>query len=734
MKIWIVAFEVAAQNAAVLYAGAALVAAFFAAAVWVLLRLRPEWNAATRHVLWLTAFAAPVLWMSFAFIHPPRPADLRRTTAPAETVLVDPAEDEDAPKTLLAVAAVAVPAATAPTVPSGRLAFSFFAVTALIAWAIGSFVLLARLGQQLAALRRLKRNASALPAERADQWVPRREKSASRRRVQILSSDAVATPVAAGLGAPSVLIPRSFAAELGDADLTQIVRHELAHLHRGDDWTQLLQRLLEAVLWPLPTTRFLGARLDLTREMACDDWVLAETQAAKPYARCLAKVAALHLHSVAPVLAPGMAAGSKSQLFQRIEAILARRRQGASPLLPAGRVAAVCVGALVTTLVLSQAWAAAPSLELKPVSESLLAQNETNPDPGPTPNSAPRIAGEREAERELERGLREKARRLREEARGMSEAVREQVRQSLLDARDAMVEGVQGMPYSFGSDEPRPRALTPEVLALLTRSASEDADAEVREESIQSLARASSPEATDALLKIYDYAKDEPGRELVLGALARRQKGNAKVTAKFLELAKSPNASAKIREAAFRGLSRSADEQGIRALVEIYESNPPVPLKESIIRSLGRCAIKSKTASTKLAAIAKDDPDAKMRKRAIRELSRSDSEGDFSFSWPPVAPVAPVAPVSPVSPIAPIAPAAPVAPVAMFPPDVSAMPVAVPGPIARAACSPAPSHTGEKAGRVPASFSGYYPADGDGGNFRPASTSAVSFGSSVRKL
>ena len=108
----------------------------------------------------------------------------------------------------------------------------------------------------------------------------------------------------------------------------------MAHLDRGDDWTNLLQKLLRA-LCPLNPALFWAERqLCLEREQACDDAVLDAAGNARAYATCLTKLAETRLVKRAALLAPGMWK-RHSELAGRVENILHRRR-GLDPCFRAG--------------------------------------------------------------------------------------------------------------------------------------------------------------------------------------------------------------------------------------------------------------------------------------------------------------------------------------------------------------------------------------------------------------
>jgi hypothetical protein len=67
--------------------------------------------------------------------------------------------------------------------------------------------------------------------------------------------------------------------------------HELAHLRRWDDWTNLAQKIVKALFFFHPAVWWIEGKLTLEREMACDDLVLAQTSNPKTYAKSLLSLA-----------------------------------------------------------------------------------------------------------------------------------------------------------------------------------------------------------------------------------------------------------------------------------------------------------------------------------------------------------------------------------------------------------------------------------------------------------
>jgi hypothetical protein len=153
-----------------------------------------------------------------------------------------------------------------------------------------------------------------------------------------------------GFFRPAVVIPRGLWSELAPADLRQIILHEMAHLDRRDDWTNLLQKLLRALCPLNPALVWAERHLCREREHACDDAVLDAAGNARAYATCLTKLAEAKLVRRVASLAPGFWQ-RHSELAGRVENIL-HRRPRLGPAFSRGLVAAGLAVALSGALML----------------------------------------------------------------------------------------------------------------------------------------------------------------------------------------------------------------------------------------------------------------------------------------------------------------------------------------------------------------------------------------------
>jgi Zn-dependent protease with chaperone function len=117
------------------------------------------------------------------------------------------------------------------------------------------------------------------------------EHSRSTKAAVLCTSAMVQVPTAIGLVRPAVVIPEWVMQELSPNELHQILLHELAHLRRYDDWTNLAQKVVKALFFFHPAVWWIEKQVSLEREMACDDAVVAETEGPRAYAECLAHLA-----------------------------------------------------------------------------------------------------------------------------------------------------------------------------------------------------------------------------------------------------------------------------------------------------------------------------------------------------------------------------------------------------------------------------------------------------------
>lgn len=349
----------------------------------LLLALVPRWNAATRFtMLWVALLAvltlpagrlaSTVSWPAkqAGWLAPPAPTASRPATSFAVETGRSRRPPGQAPQSRpaslplpesgserLNLGQSAAPNARAAT---GALEHPWIQIRSRrllraleVTWALLSLLMLVRLAIGYGELRRLK--LGSIPAP--DAWQARFKDLCARNRVhrtaQLLISDEIRAPMSLGFRNPAILLPRALLDILSASELVHVLMHELAHLGRRDDWTNLAQKFIEILLPIQPAVHWIGRRMSLEREIACDDWVIAASGTPKPYAASLARVAELSSCGHAGILAAG-AAANRSQLFLRVRHML-NTKPAARPTLALGPLGATT--AAVIALIYLGAWA-----------------------------------------------------------------------------------------------------------------------------------------------------------------------------------------------------------------------------------------------------------------------------------------------------------------------------------------------------------------------------------------
>jgi beta-lactamase regulating signal transducer with metallopeptidase domain len=189
-------------------------------------------------------------------------------------------------------------------------------------WAAIALCGLARVALATVQVWKLRRQATAVDMQRLHADLRALIEDLQRSRpVRLLVSERLEVPTAIGFRKPAIILPAWLLESTPPEELKYILLHELAHLWRRDDWTNLAQKILKALLFFLPSVWWIERRLSLDREMACDDRVLAQTGTPRGYAECLAHVAERSFLRRQLALAQA-AVGRVRQLTARVAMIL----------------------------------------------------------------------------------------------------------------------------------------------------------------------------------------------------------------------------------------------------------------------------------------------------------------------------------------------------------------------------------------------------------------------------
>ncbi len=284
-----------------------------AAAVWALLSLFGKQNSRTRFVIWFLALLAIA---ALPLLAGPHAAGASRARLSGEITL---------------------PASIASYL--------------LVAWAFGIAVSMLRVTAGLWRVRQLRERCLEMDLASLDPAIARRlQEYQVSRRVKLCVSREVSVPTAIGFFRPAVIFPASLVSQLSCEEMDVILLHELAHLRRRDDWTNLAQKIVKAVFFFHPAVWWIENRLALEREMACDDIVLAEKLSPKTYASLLISFTEKLQRARSLALVNGLVSRF-CQLSLRVAEILDAKQRNRSafrkPLL------ALSAGLFATTLVIA---------------------------------------------------------------------------------------------------------------------------------------------------------------------------------------------------------------------------------------------------------------------------------------------------------------------------------------------------------------------------------------------
>src|SRR5690606_33238048 len=218
----------------------------------------------------------------------------------------------------LDAAAAAAPAthhAAAPAGP-GLLALALAALyLAGLAWF---------LVRRIAARRRFGRHLAALPpagGRQAAAVAAAARQAGLSRPVRTRIDLGAAGPYLAGRLRPVLVLPAWLAPD--DPAFAAAVAHELAHLRRRDPLLALVQETAALLFWFWPPVAWVCRRLDRAREMACDEWALADGAIGRrAYARFLVEVASRRGAGAAAPAPGAIALVRRSQLAARVDHLL----------------------------------------------------------------------------------------------------------------------------------------------------------------------------------------------------------------------------------------------------------------------------------------------------------------------------------------------------------------------------------------------------------------------------
>jgi TonB family protein len=169
-----------------------------------------------------------------------------------------------------------------------------------------------------------------------------------QRKVRALMSSMVESPSVIGWLRPMILLPPATLMGLTSLQLEAIIAHEIAHIKRYDYLVNMVQMLVETLLFYHPAVWWTSKRIRLDRELCCDDLAVHFCGNALRYAKALTRLEKLRLST--PNVAMASSGGPLLYRIQRLVGVNGKEHG------PSRLPALLAIGIGVLCLALNVTW------------------------------------------------------------------------------------------------------------------------------------------------------------------------------------------------------------------------------------------------------------------------------------------------------------------------------------------------------------------------------------------
>ena len=176
-----------------------------------------------------------------------------------------------------------------------------------------------------------------------------------RRAVAVRQTFRVATPMVVGWIKPVIVLPTSALLGLSPIELEAVLAHELAHIRRHDYLVNLIQTIVETLLFYHPAVWWLSHQIRAEREFCTDDLAVRICQRPDVYARSL-----IALAETVRASPPRAVAATGGDLLTRIRRVVHLSGQRSAPSHFSGPsalatvLASVCLGVVLVAMAHAQ--------------------------------------------------------------------------------------------------------------------------------------------------------------------------------------------------------------------------------------------------------------------------------------------------------------------------------------------------------------------------------------------
>jgi bla regulator protein blaR1 len=190
---------------------------------------------------------------------------------------------------------------------------SAHAVQIVGVWSIITIVKSIRMAAGWKYMWRMRREGVMAPALWVERMDELRRRLDIRRTVKLVESALVRVPIVIGQLRPIIYIPLGLINHLPASEMEAVLLHELAHIRRYDFAVNMVQHVVECLLFFNPGFLWISSLLREERENCCDDIAIAHTRDRVEFVRTLVRFSENSLRGMALAFP-----GNKRQLLHRV--------------------------------------------------------------------------------------------------------------------------------------------------------------------------------------------------------------------------------------------------------------------------------------------------------------------------------------------------------------------------------------------------------------------------------
>jgi len=248
----------------------------------------------------------------------PSPSKIAAVAQPSSHVTAPSPSPSPSPSLRTGASVMSLPAAESPTLLRDRL--EPLLPWLVVIWMVGVLILSVRLAYGWLGARRLRTHGTRAVPEALQQVFARLAACLRvNRPVRLLESLLIEVPAVVGWLRPVVLVPASALTGLTPQQLEVLLAHELAHVRRYDYLVNIVQCVIETLLFYHPAVWWVSRRVREEREHCCDD--LAVAVCGDPHFYATALVGMERIRSTTPRLALA-ATGAGGSLLTRVRRLI----------------------------------------------------------------------------------------------------------------------------------------------------------------------------------------------------------------------------------------------------------------------------------------------------------------------------------------------------------------------------------------------------------------------------